>query len=166
MIGKNRVPISGAALLLAGVVFGAPVAYAGSGQITMELAKAAFIVGGSGGKGTLTFEGQTYPLSIGGFSAGYQISLAMVNLSGGNGERLQQSLAFSVQKGSGSTSSLMLSTPPHSASPSWLAAQQGPAATVDALTAGWWIELGGSPSPQTVPTLRRIVLPPQRTQAL
>lgn len=82
MIGKSRVPISGAALLLAGVVFGAPVAYADSGQITMELAKAAFIVGGSGGKGTLTFEGQTYPLSIGGFSAGYQISLAMVNLSG------------------------------------------------------------------------------------
>jgi hypothetical protein len=82
MIRKNLIAVSSAVLLFAGMVIGTSTAYAGTGQISMELAKAAFIVGGSGGKGTLTFDGKTYPLSIGGLSAGYQISLAVVNLSG------------------------------------------------------------------------------------
>src|SRR5258708_2480907 len=36
----------------------------------ITLVKAGWFIGGSGGTGTLTFHGRTYPLSIGGLSAG------------------------------------------------------------------------------------------------
>jgi hypothetical protein len=61
---------------------GATVAHAGEGTIQMKLVKAAFIVGGTGGSGTLNFAGQSYPLSVGGLSAGFSIALSEVNLDG------------------------------------------------------------------------------------
>lgn len=82
MIRNKIVALLSAVALLAGVVAAPSSAFAGNGKITMELVKAAFIIGGTGGKGTLTFNGQNYPLSIGGLSAGWQISLSAVNLAG------------------------------------------------------------------------------------
>lgn len=82
MLRKKLIAVSSAVLMVIGIVAGTTAAYAGSGKITMELVKAAFIVGGTGGKGTLTFNGQNYPLSIGGFSAGWGLSLTAINLSG------------------------------------------------------------------------------------
>ncbi|MEJ8572798.1 hypothetical protein [Microbaculum marinum] len=82
MIRKKLIALASAFLMVTGVVAGTTAAYAATGQISMELLKAAFIVGGTGGKGTLTFNGQNYPLSIGGLSAGWQISLSAVNLRG------------------------------------------------------------------------------------
>lgn len=82
MIRNKFVALLSAIAMLAGIVAAPSGAFAGSGKITMELVKAAFIIGGTGGKGTLTFNGQNYPLSIGGLSAGWQISLSAVNLAG------------------------------------------------------------------------------------
>ena len=44
--------------------------YADSGTIRISVLKAGWFIGGSGGRGTLTFHGRRYPLSIGGLSAG------------------------------------------------------------------------------------------------
>ncbi|MFY9838627.1 MAG: hypothetical protein WAK55_19560 [Xanthobacteraceae bacterium] len=46
-------------------------AYADGGGIRFNVIKAGFIVGGSGGSGTLMFHGRLYPLSIGGVSWGF-----------------------------------------------------------------------------------------------
>jgi hypothetical protein len=45
-------------------------AFAASGGIQFTVLKAGWFVGGSGGSGTLSFGGRTYPISIGGISAG------------------------------------------------------------------------------------------------
>jgi hypothetical protein len=49
----------------------ASAAYAESGTIQISVLKAGWVIGGSGGSGTLTFQGRRYPLSIGGLSAGF-----------------------------------------------------------------------------------------------
>lgn len=45
-------------------------ALADSGRVSITVYKAGWFVGGSGGEGVLTFHGRSYPLSIGGLSAG------------------------------------------------------------------------------------------------
>jgi hypothetical protein len=45
-------------------------ARAGSGSIVLTIYKAGWIIGGSGGHGTLTFRGRSYPLSVGGIDYG------------------------------------------------------------------------------------------------
>ena len=45
-------------------------AYADSGEITLTVYKAGWIIGGSGGGGRLTFQGQTYRLGVGGLDYG------------------------------------------------------------------------------------------------
>src|SRR5260370_20958812 len=57
------------ALTVAGV--GLATAYADSGSIRFNVIKAGFVVGGSGGSGTLVFHGRRYPLSIGGGGYGF-----------------------------------------------------------------------------------------------
>ena len=52
-----------------------------TGTVRIQIVKAGFIVGVGGGKGTLTFNGKSYPLSIGGVSVG-TIGVATVNLQG------------------------------------------------------------------------------------
>lgn len=46
------------------------VALADGGTISLTIYKAGWFIGGSGGGGTLTFNGKTYPLSVGGIDAG------------------------------------------------------------------------------------------------
>ena len=53
----------------AGIGF-ASVARADSGSISFTVIKGGWFIGGSGGRGTLTFQGRSYPISIGGISAG------------------------------------------------------------------------------------------------
>ena len=50
--------------------------------ITFDIFKAGFIVGGSGGSGTLTFKGKSYPLNIGGVSLGATIGVTKAELAG------------------------------------------------------------------------------------
>ena len=47
------------------------VARADEGGISFRVLKAGFVIGGSGGSGTLTFHGRRYAVSIGGLSYGF-----------------------------------------------------------------------------------------------
>jgi len=58
------------------------VAAAPSGTISFTLYKAGFVVGASGGNGTLKFKGKTYPVSVGGVSLGATIGASKAELSG------------------------------------------------------------------------------------
>jgi hypothetical protein len=57
-------------------------AEAATGSVAIKIVSAGFIVGGSGGSGTLTFAGRRYPLSIGGVSAGATIGASGAELIG------------------------------------------------------------------------------------
>jgi hypothetical protein len=45
-------------------------AHADSGTVRLTIYKGGWFIGGSGGGGTLTFRGRSYPLSVGGIDAG------------------------------------------------------------------------------------------------
>jgi hypothetical protein len=59
----------------------APV-WAATGTVYVEIAKAGFIVGIGGGRGTLVFQGRRYPLSVGGLSFGATIGASKADLVG------------------------------------------------------------------------------------
>ena len=72
------------AALIALTVTGAGLTtvYADFGSIQFNVIKAGFIVGGSGGSGTLMFHGRAYPLSIGGVSYGFTFGASATNFVG------------------------------------------------------------------------------------
>ncbi len=53
-----------------------------SGSIKFEVYKAGLVVGVSGGSGTLTFKGESYPVSIGGISLGATIGVSKAEFVG------------------------------------------------------------------------------------
>jgi hypothetical protein len=57
-------------------------AYADVGTIRLTIVKAGWIIGGSGGSGTLTFHGRHYGLGVGGVSVGFTFGGAKATLSG------------------------------------------------------------------------------------
>ena len=57
-------------------------AMADSGKVHIRIVKAGFVLGGSGGSGTLTFHGRQYPLSIGGISYGFTFGASETNFYG------------------------------------------------------------------------------------
>jgi hypothetical protein len=59
-----------ALLALAAVVGLSPAGHADEGTVTLTIYKAGWIIGGSGGGGTLYFHGRAYPLSTGGLDYG------------------------------------------------------------------------------------------------
>jgi hypothetical protein len=67
----RRALVAGA-MLVSAVFAGAGLspAHADDGYVTLTIWKAGWIIGGSGGGGTLTFRGQAYPLSAGGLDYG------------------------------------------------------------------------------------------------
>jgi len=68
-------------LALAGVTF-VSAAYADGGSISFSVIKAGFVVGGSGGSGTLVFHGRQYPISIGGISYGFTFGASETRFNG------------------------------------------------------------------------------------
>jgi hypothetical protein len=70
-----------ALLVLAGTAL-VSTAYAESGSISFRVIKAGLVVGGSGGSGTLIFEGRQYPLGIGGISYGFTFGASETRFSG------------------------------------------------------------------------------------
>jgi hypothetical protein len=56
--------------LIVFVCAGVQHARADSGSVVLTVYKAGWIIGGSGGYGTLTFRGKSYPLSVGGLDYG------------------------------------------------------------------------------------------------
>lgn len=57
-------------------------ALADTGTIRIKFVKAGWVIGGTVGEGTLTLNGRTYPLSIGGLSYGFTFGVSSVNLRG------------------------------------------------------------------------------------
>ena len=57
-------------------------AYADGGRIRFNVVKAGFVVGGSGGSGTLKFHGRYYPLAIGGVSYGFTFGASATDFFG------------------------------------------------------------------------------------
>jgi hypothetical protein len=49
----------------------APAAHADDGSISFTVLKGGWVIGASGGSGTLVFHGRRYPISIGGLSYGF-----------------------------------------------------------------------------------------------
>lgn len=70
-----------AMIALAGVGFSS-AARADEGRISFSVIKAGFIVGGSGGSGTLTFHGKSYRLGIGGISYGFTFGASQTRFHG------------------------------------------------------------------------------------
>jgi hypothetical protein len=69
--------------LVAGLSIVAPAtAQTPSGTIAFKVFKVGFIVGAGGGSGTLTYQGQRYPLSIGGVGLGATIGASSADLVG------------------------------------------------------------------------------------
>ncbi len=72
-----------ALVLVAALSFSAPAsAQTPSGTIEFKVFKVGFIVGTGGGQGTLHYQGQSYPLNIGGISLGLTIGVAQAQLHG------------------------------------------------------------------------------------
>jgi opacity protein-like surface antigen len=59
-----------ALIALAALACLSSVSFADSGTVRLTIYKAGWIIGGSGGSGTLYFRGKTYPLSTGGLDYG------------------------------------------------------------------------------------------------
>jgi hypothetical protein len=69
-------------IAIAALLSAALVANADSGTISIRIFKAGFIVGGSAGSGVLTFQGRSYPLSIGGLSYGITFGASETHFHG------------------------------------------------------------------------------------
>jgi lipid-binding SYLF domain-containing protein len=81
--GKSIIGTAAAFIFaVATLTFANTASAAPSGTIDITLYKAGFIVGGSGGSGTLKFKGKQYPLSIGGISLGATIGVSKAELIG------------------------------------------------------------------------------------
>jgi hypothetical protein len=76
----HKFRIVAAAMTFASVL--ATPAWAETGTVSFEIAKAGFIVGVGGGSGTLVFKGRDYPLSVGGISVGATIGASRASLVG------------------------------------------------------------------------------------
>ena len=59
-----------------------PAANADTGTISITEFKGGWIIGASAGRGTLSFHGRHYPLSVGGLSWGFVFGGSRTNLSG------------------------------------------------------------------------------------
>ena len=57
-------------------------ANADTGSIRFSVLKAGIVIGGSGGSGTLTFQGKRYPVSIGGLSYGFTFGASQTDFHG------------------------------------------------------------------------------------
>jgi hypothetical protein len=77
---RLRAPLFGLIAILGASI--SPAANADSGTVRVSIFKAGWVVGGSAGRGTLTFHGKQYPLRIGGLSAGIVFGASQTRLSG------------------------------------------------------------------------------------
>jgi len=81
--GKSFIRAAATLIVAVGtMLFANMAAAAPDGTIQFTLYKAGFIVGGSGGNGTLKFKGKQYRLSIGGVSLGATIGASKAELIG------------------------------------------------------------------------------------
>jgi hypothetical protein len=69
-------------LAIAALVGAVSVANADDGTIRIRIFKAGFIIGGSAGEGVLTYQGRSYPLSVGGLSYGFTFGASETRFHG------------------------------------------------------------------------------------
>lgn len=69
-------------LALVALIGAASMANAADGSVSIRIYKAGFVFGGSAGEGTLTFQGRTYPLSVGGLSYGFTFGASETRFHG------------------------------------------------------------------------------------
>jgi hypothetical protein len=67
---RNSSAVRAVLLALGAFVGLSPASHADSGTVTLTIYKAGWIIGGSGGRGTLNFHGRYYALSTGGLDYG------------------------------------------------------------------------------------------------
>ncbi|MBV8792898.1 MAG: hypothetical protein JO237_12710 [Pseudolabrys sp.] len=85
MTGFSRLSLSLRAALVALVALaalGVTAAYADSGFVRFNVIKAGFVIGGSAGSGTLSFQGRSYPIAIGGLSYGFTFGASDTHFRG------------------------------------------------------------------------------------
>jgi hypothetical protein len=80
--GKVLSGLRAGLVALAALIGAASVAHADSGAISIRIFKAGFVFGGSAGSGVLTFQGQNYPLAIGGLSYGFTFGASETHFHG------------------------------------------------------------------------------------
>jgi hypothetical protein len=69
-------------LAIAALVGAVSAANADDGTTRIRIFKAGFIIGGSAGEGMLTYQGRSYPLSIGGLSYGFTFGASETRFHG------------------------------------------------------------------------------------
>lgn len=67
---------------LAAVTLSSSASCADSGYVTLTIFKAGWVIGGSGGSGTLEFHGNYYPLSTGGLDYGFVFGASKTEFHG------------------------------------------------------------------------------------
>ena len=70
------------ALVQAAIRLETGLAHADSGSVRISFIKAGIIIGGAVGRGTLTFRGRTYRISVGGISYGFTFGGSQTYLHG------------------------------------------------------------------------------------
>jgi hypothetical protein len=75
-------PIRATILALAAILASLASARADSGVVRISFIKAGWVIGGSVGSGTMTFQGRTYRLKVGGLSYGFTFGGSQTNLRG------------------------------------------------------------------------------------
>jgi hypothetical protein len=82
MMISSRIRSVAFAIIAAAGVSVASAAHADSGSIRFAVYKAAFFIGGSGGEGTFTFHGRSYPISVGAVSGGLAFGVSKTYFHG------------------------------------------------------------------------------------
>src|SRR5258708_32311097 len=81
--------------------------YADGGVVRFSVLKAGWFIGGSGGRGTLTFHGHRYPLTIGGLSAGLVFGAAGTHFVGTGSNIFRPSDVGGAYRAAGARSALV-----------------------------------------------------------
>src|SRR5215470_11962455 len=81
--------------------------YADGGFIHFRVLKAGWFIGGSGGRGALTFHGRRYPLTIGGVSAGLVFGASGMDFAGTVGNIFRPSDVAGVYGAAGAGAALV-----------------------------------------------------------
>ena len=82
MYKQLKIAIAIAVCALFGAAMAPGTAQAQDARIEINISKAGFVVGVSGGNGTLFYNGKTYPLSVGGLSLGLTIGVSSAQMVG------------------------------------------------------------------------------------
>ncbi|MEM7464998.1 MAG: hypothetical protein AAF362_20200 [Pseudomonadota bacterium] len=82
MYKYSRILIAALTMIAAASTIAPVAANAQTGRVDLQIVKVGFIVGLSGGRGTLYYDGLAYPIRIGGVSLGPSFAVSSIDLTG------------------------------------------------------------------------------------